>query len=422
MHRGREPLERSSQLEWMFEATTLDVGVPTTTLTVEEQGAELPQKNRRPVASHQNTEVPVSVQRYRRKALGRRRALTKKLARGWNGPRLSISTFFAVAVAGSMVVHQLWQKSVAHALVLLLLAIYGQTFYRTAVKFLGKKAVKASSVRSMFCLGFGPGLLILFMLELVLGATLLAAYCHGTECSKAVLGPESVRALPGLFEASPSMGVALSFFLAFGNAAFLEEAMKYLFVTHRVNAELRSGAVRSSTGVNSIMAPSVSPRSTPNLRSKVTQRAPSLRQATLVYALACSLGLALSESMLYVCSFATNPLNAVWISVRRMCFSIPVHVTCGILTGTAVIKQIVDNNQSFLRALWQSVLIHGGYDFVLLILPIAGQALEISTKAIDRGQNVFSGVFLVFMLLFLRKRLQALGYFVPQVDSYTVEP
>jgi hypothetical protein len=207
--------------------------------------------------------------------------------------------------------------------------------------------------------------------EVALAVAMLGAYCRyggAGECGEAFV--ERLRdlgALPQLLAASPVGGIALAVMLSFANAALLEESVKLVFIgTERVDAaraqEAYSGPVPGAW--------SAEPRYEELARQKRGCR------ALLAAAFSFSLGLALSESMLFVCSVAGNSNEALRLSAARMCFAIPLHVLCGLLTALGLCERFYGAGKSLLATLLPSVLLHGAYDFVLLLLPSALGALE----------------------------------------------
>ena len=273
------------------------------------------------------------------------------------------SLWVSCAVLGSLALHELLFKSVASALVLAVLLTYGATLLALALPRLGAPRDRAAA---LFLLGFGPGFLLLLVSEVVLAVAMLGAYCKyggAGECGEAFV--ERLRelgALPQLLAASPVGGVALAVLLSFANAALLEESVKLVFISME-----RADAARAEES-----AWSAEPRHQELARARQRRGC----RALLAAAFAFSLGLALSESMLFVCSLAGNGHEALRLSAARMGFAIPIHVLCGLLTALGLCERFYGAGKSLPATLLPSVLLHGAYDLMLLLLPSALGALE----------------------------------------------
>ena len=137
----------------------------------------------------------------------------------------------------------------------------------------------------------------------------------------------------------PTIGFyLLIFILAYVSAGGCEEGMKYMLV-NRVK------------------------RITPGFRD---------REGYLLYAVAGALGFSTVENIGYAFNTLT-PWYAVLIGVlTRLLISTPIHVACAYLVGVGVVRREVYGEPLMLwRLLLVPVLLHGSFDFCLMIASVA---------------------------------------------------
>lgn len=93
----------------------------------------------------------------------------------------------------------------------------------------------------------------------------------------------------------------------------------------------------------------------------------------IVYAVAVSMGFAISENLLYV-FYNSQPHEAYWVAVLRGFTAVPAHATFAIVMGYFVgISKFSPMRPVYLMlALVSATLLHGSYDFFLFLRHIPG--------------------------------------------------
>lgn len=125
----------------------------------------------------------------------------------------------------------------------------------------------------------------------------------------------------------------------------------------------------------------------------------------ILYFIAFSAGLATSESMLYIICLARTPSDAMRMALARICFSLPMHAACGCFTGLGLIERYLKSGLPMYKVLMPAVVLHGMYDFLLLLLRATPMLDFLSDKHIEQVKYGLSLVVLLCTLFVLRRRL-----------------
>ncbi|GBG26793.1 Hypothetical Protein FCC1311_030152 [Hondaea fermentalgiana] len=126
----------------------------------------------------------------------------------------------------------------------------------------------------------------------------------------------------------------------------------------------------------------------------------------VVYFLAFSAGLATSESMLYLICLANTPPDALRMALARVCFSLPMHAACGCFTGLGLIERYFKSGLSWFRVLLPAVILHGLYDFLLLLLRVTPLIDYLTEDQVEAVKYALSLIILIGTLSALRRRLR----------------
>lgn len=118
----------------------------------------------------------------------------------------------------------------------------------------------------------------------------------------------------------------------------------------------------------------------------------------IVYAVAVSMGFAISENLLYV-FYQSAGTDAQWVAIIRSVTAVPAHATFAILMGYFMGISKFSNNKIPLLLLGYltAMILHGAYDFFLFLRNIPGISIgafislfigiRLSRKAISKHQD-----------------------------------
>jgi len=357
--------------------------------------------------------------------------------------RPSAALWTSIAVLTCLLAHEAIAKSLSNSIALLSLAIPPLTLLNVlALRWEAKVDVRKAS--ELFWQGFGPGFLLLLFVEMLFAATLIGYYCYGEQdCTETLELLRDFRKLPKfLYQNAPLRGFALAFVLSFFTAGMLEEGTKLFFVSLSIEGpeyvplwkkkemvlvqgeeelsrevvpdsidhftDTEAAAAFAFNGGGHWKLSKTGGNENENSDLEVTSG-----HGILLYFIAFSFGLATSESMLYLCCLARTPSDAIQMSISRLVFSLPMHAACGCLTALGLIARYSKENVSLARAVLPSVLLHGFFDFVLLVIRAIPLVFNICEDDLKRIRYVASSVFLFFTMRVLFRKLSVFFFSSP---------
>mmetsp|Transcript_19860 Transcript_19860/g.32651 ORF Transcript_19860/g.32651 Transcript_19860/m.32651 type:complete len:389 (+) Transcript_19860:621-1787(+) len=370
----------SSELSWMFESNNLD------------------------------SQLPAHIAEFSDSSSGRRFIKPKSKVVS------KLPTPTSLLIAFAMVLHEAVRKSFSNGIVLVLLIIPPATILFIVFERFEHKAKSRVALR-LFYKGFGPGFLLLLVVELLTGVSLFGYYCYSNDCTDTV---KHFRDFNGIGEAlyrySPLSGLVFAFIIAFFSAGLLEESTKLFFVSNVVDFvyypdddtnQVEMGVLnRVHSSEDSLEAQRETSTSINDRVTDVDVTTLTSRHGIIIYFLAFSMGLATAESMLYVCAFSNNTNSAIRIALSRIFLSLPMHAMCGCLTGLGLISRYLENGLPLYKVLLPAVLLHGSYDFSLILVPVVPAIAALGEPTVEYIRLFVSFLFVLGASVLLWTKLQ----------------